>query len=514
MDKKKKNIKINNKVNLQATKTGDIKTNDFDMENDKAPALSTIKAQIRNLNRLINIDYTLPNRTEFDRLKIGLNLSLYGYKVDFDNLRMEDVSNPKESPSYMKDNEQKWERLCDLYINPSLDNKDEDNDISLLYNEFADDEQDKLSFLDFELDTELQTVEYTSDNEEISTVINDIEDIITDKTIKKRISYDDYKNTIGLINMYICDGFFVIDITGKWMHDFGVLGSLNKDNIRIALQKVLDLHVVKFNIDKFLQCAQIFICDVCVDLVLDSDVQVQRYIDGLSSFFPISTNRFYIAKYGRHGLSLKPKSKSLGYSLIAYSKGQELYNSFKRSTRAERYTNNIGDSGEQLAKRTLRLEAKFYKLADIRKYLDIENNKRGIILLVDILNSSKPVILKMFELFGGTSKALLERLTWLQNLELNPENLTLSEIFIAERFVEILKENNFDIELARSHIRTEYVNATDEEVKTFNSLANIRQNLLNFLVYRKPKSVTIMIAILDLLQAYYCTGMGSVHHAG
>ena len=67
----------------------------------------------------------------------------------------------------------------------------------------------------------------------------------------------------------------------------------------------------------------------------------------------------------------------------------------------------------------------------------------------------------------------------------------------------MLRDNNFDINITRSHIRTEYVNASDEELEKFNSLANIRRNILSFLVYRKPKSVTIMLDILCRLQAYY-----------
>ena len=62
--------------------------------------------------------------------------------------------------------------------------------------------------------------------------------------------------------MFLFKGYFVVDITGKWMADSGVLGSLHRDNIREALQKVIELGIVNFNIDEFIRHAQVFICDV------------------------------------------------------------------------------------------------------------------------------------------------------------------------------------------------------------------------------------------------------------
>ena len=117
-------------------------------------------------------------------------------------------------------------------------------------------------------------------------------------------------------------------------------------------------------------------------------------------------------------------------------------------------------------------------------------------------------MLQMFELFSSNPTELLDRLEWLNTIATAPEGFTLSEIFTAERFIELLRENNFDLALTKSHIRTEYINASDIELEYFNRLSNSRQNVLNFLVYRKPKSITIMLALLARLQAYYSTGMG------
>ena len=47
---------------------------------------------------------------------------------------------------------------------------------------------------------------------------------------------------------------------------------------------------------------------------------------------------------------------------------------------------------------------------------------------------------------------------------------------------------------------------SDKELEHFNKLANLRIHSLNFLVYRKPKSITIMLAMLTMLQNYYSRG--------
>ena len=112
-------------------------------------------------------------------------------------------------------------------------------------------------------------------------------------------------------------------------------------------------------------------------------------------------------------------------------------------------------------------------------------------------------MLQQIELFCGSPKVLLDRVMWLNDTVTAPQGMTLSEIFIAERFIEILIENNYDLDIARAHIRTEYANASDTELEYFNQLANIRGNILNFLVYFKPKSITVMLDVIRRLQAYY-----------
>ena len=480
-----KTSKTSNSITHDISRTGDIKTNDFNLDKEKTPALSTLRTQIKTAMSLIETKGVTLVRIEFDRLRIGINIGLYGHRIHFEDFGMEDVENPKEPPSYLNKNE------GDTLIRRSFiheEDDDEEYDISDLF----DSEEEYKEYLETEKSEKLSSQESEAEP-----------DIFSDFSIKRRIRYDDYKGQVGLINLFLFKGYFVVDITGKWMAGNGVLGSLHRDNIREALQKVIELGIVDFNIDEFIKYAQVFISDVVVDIALESKKQVNRYIDGISSFFPISTNRHNITKYGRHGLMLKPKAQKAHFSLAIYSKGQELDYSYKRTTKATLYTDMIGDTGVELAERTLRFELKLFSLASIRRKLDITMDEARIVRLTDVLNSAVPVLLKQIELFTGKPEQLLERLQWLQDAETTKDNMTLNEIFIAERFVEILRDNNFDIGIARSHIRTEYVNASDDELEKFNTLANIRRNILSFIVYRKPKSVTIMLDILCRLQAYY-----------
>ena len=486
-----KDSKISNSITHDISRTGDVKTNDFNLDKEKTPALSTLKAQIKTAMSLIERKDTTPARIKFDRLRIGINLGVWGSKIKFADYAMEDVENPKEPPSYLNKNEGNTPTRRSFMH----DEDDEEYDISDLF----DSEEEYKEYLETEKSEKLSSQESEAEP-----------DIFSDFSIKRRIRYVDYKRIVGLNNMFLFKGYFVIDITGKWMAGYGVLGSLHKDNIREALQKVIELGIVDFNIDEFIRHAQVFICDVFVDIQSESQKQVSRHIDGISSFCPISTNRYNIAKYGRHGLMLKPKAQKSGFSLVIYSKGQELDYSYNRTTKATLYTDIIGDTGIKLAERTLRFELKLFSLASIRRNLDITMNEARIVRLTDVLNCTAPVLLRQMESFTGKPKQLLERLKWLQNIE-TTDNMTLNEIFIAERFVEILRDNNFDIGIARSHIRTEYVNATDKELEEFTRLANIRRNILTFLVYRKPKSVTIMLDILCRLQNYYSGEAGYVY---
>lgn len=70
-----------NETMSDISRTGDERTNDFNLIGEKIPPLSTIRTQLRNVRSLLNTSLTVPIRTEFDRLRIGLNLGLYGEQI-------------------------------------------------------------------------------------------------------------------------------------------------------------------------------------------------------------------------------------------------------------------------------------------------------------------------------------------------------------------------------------------------------------------------------------------------
>ena len=100
-----KDSKISNSITHDISRTGDVKTNDFNLDKEKTPALSTLKAQIKTAMSLIERKDTTPARIKFDRLRIGINLGVWGSKIKFADYAMEDVENPKEPPSYLNKNE-------------------------------------------------------------------------------------------------------------------------------------------------------------------------------------------------------------------------------------------------------------------------------------------------------------------------------------------------------------------------------------------------------------------------
>ena len=123
MLKKLKNIDL-----PETSSTGDTVTNDFNLTGHKAPVLSTVKTQIREALALHEKGYTLPEKTEFDRLRIALNLNLYGAKVNFENWVMEDVPDPQKRPSNNEDSNLKLEKFRNSsnFTNRTADDDDFD----------------------------------------------------------------------------------------------------------------------------------------------------------------------------------------------------------------------------------------------------------------------------------------------------------------------------------------------------------------------------------------------------
>lgn len=482
--------------NLDKSRFGDLATNDFDFEASKRPSLSTAKTQLKTATSLMNFQVATKT-ADFDKLKIWVDLLRFGDLIEFRDLALIPMENPVNPETYDEHN-QRFAGLVERILNPpasvhtqTLDEIEDPNDWS---------------------DEEISSAEDNS-----NTVLTDNEDNTNDNedlfhfAYSAGLPYERYKDTIGLNQLYMQDNKFVICFTGKWLADRGFLGVINRDNIREALQQVVNLGVVNFNIERFIEVANIYACDICVDLQFDSHSQAQNALNAISSFCPISSGMYNNLKYARHGLLLLPKANSNKSSIVIYLKQEELDNSVKRTTRRTKYTALIGHEGIEVAEKTLRFEVHLWGLKNIRKALGINNNTPGVVTLRDVLNSTTPVILDYLGYFGATPTYLQEQIAgYIDNV--NPEDNSLTsidEILLARGYIQLLKDNDFDISTLKAHVFTEYGYClSDNKLKSFNSLGYTRHQVLTFLVYHKPKTITIMLKLLTRLQAYYSTGMG------
>ena len=157
----------------------------------------------------------------------------------------------------------------------------------------------------------------------------------------------------------------------------------------------------------------------------------------------------------------------------------------------------------------LRVELQIYKLQEMRVLLNIPTKEAGMVYLTDVLNSTATPILKRFEAFGATEEILREKIAgYVEIAERNETEIrTYTELrnrLAGERIALLLQENSFDILRVRSHLRVEY---ELYNVSFFNILTtNIKEDLWNFLLYRKPKAIKRVLNILNKVHTYYGRG--------
>jgi len=455
-------------------KTREDATNDFDFRPEKKPALSTVKRQAKQLCSLIATAALSENKIitnlSFDRLKIWIDLDKYGKKIKF-----------KKGINLVKSD------------HPSLPPyKQHRQSLEL--------REDKGCGYDYDVEEEYME-EY---DEEV------VEDIGHKNTYPNcSIDYEIFKKILGINNVYIQNDKLVIDITGKIMADYGILGLISIDNIKECLEKLQKLLLFSFDIDKFLKHAGCYIADVTLDIMCKNSKQVSKILTAMSSFSPIISDRCVCKKFKRHGLQIKNKSDQTGNTGAAYSKGEEISNSIKKYDKSVRYTETIGDKGEIIAKMTLRLECHIYKMADLRKLLNIPTKEKGFVPLMAVLKSKEPVILKMLKKMGINEYKLKELLTWfiLHDKFFNDdEQFTtkneFQEIVMAEWLAKLVVENNYELDKVKSHIGIEYgFDLNDGYFETI--MPRLKDSLYKYLCFRKPHSVTCVLILLELIHDEY-----------
>lgn len=448
----------------------EIPTNDFDLEKEKRPELSTIKRQRKCAKNIIERTMALTKikvNLKFDRLKIWVDLNKHGEKVGF---RLGQMMK-KSDFSYLSP-EKKWQVINDV--------------ASVTHTKCPYCDED-------EYDDEITNNKNGKEN----------------KYPNCSLDYNLYRNTIGINNIYIYNDRLIIDITGKFMAEYGDLGCLHKDNIIKVLNKLKDLGLFSFENKKFLKYAGCYLCDCTLDILFPNDLKILRMINAIGSYCPIISDRTKAFKYKHKGILLKRNTLvDQGFSVVVYYKWLELNHRIDEEIKPVMYTQIIGESGENIAKYTLRIEGHLYKMSAIRKFLNIESKTKGFVPLMDVLRSKEPVILSLFKDLGLDIRYLAKSL---DGYDLDPKFFNkddympfeyFQKMFFLENLARLLKENKFQIDVLKNHLFTEY-NLNIADLKLNRQLNAIKPYLLDFLVYNKPKTISSLIFLFTLITDVY-----------
>ena len=327
------------------------------------------------------------------------------------------------------------------------------------------------------------------------------------------ISYEIQRNTIGINNVYIQNDILIIDITGKLVAEYGDFGLITTSNISECLNKLQELNLFYFDTKEYLKYAGVYHVDITMDIYFPHKPQCERMINAISSFLPIISNNFIIQKYKRNGILIKRKSKNAGWSFVIYCKGEDIKRSILVEDRKVKYTEIIGEEGMFYAERTLRLEAHLYKLDSIRKILNITSEEKGFIKLMDVLNCNEPIFINLIKATGIDIDKIYNSTCWCEfksNFFFDDNFITekdLKEIALAEWMTNLLIENNFQMDALRAQLISEYhIDVNSRFAKDL--IPKIKENLYNYICFRKPKSVTCVLGLIYIIKSRYLEEAG------
>ena len=487
-------------------------TNDFDLVPEKKPALSSMQHNLRDLDKRLAVTVPVGNFVQqFDKLKIAIDLRYWqaiGFDFDLETSNMFRCISP-EKPDTWADERKRIkkhdEELMEKYESSYL--VSEHNPVTVP--EFEE--------LDEFLETDSEDM--FEETEEEKETFKKFSHRLNDRHFPNcKIEYSSRTaNRIrGLNNVYIKNDHLFICVTGKFMGTSESLGYITRNNIIEVLEKVQRLAGFRFNAESFLSRAIVYICHLCIDLI---SIDIAKDIDALSSFFPLSSNKHVIRKYGRHGLQLKSKAKNAGSSLVFYNKLIEVEHNLLRLLNRINFENPENPiTLKQLRARynypknldlILRVELQIYKLKEMRALLNIPEREAGMVYLTDVLNSTATSILKRFEVFEATEETLRDKIWgYVENAE-RPKTekrtaMGLRDRLASERIALLLQDNGFDILRVRSHLIVEYEIDNDSLLGSLTT--EIKKDLWNFLLYRKPKAIKRVLNILNKVHIYYGRG--------
>lgn len=487
-------------------------TNDFDLTPEKKPALSSMQGNLRDLEKRLATTVPVGNFVQqFDKLKIAIDLRFWeaiGFDFDLETSNMFRCISP-EKPDTWADERKRIKKHDDELI--------EQYESSYLVAEQNPVTVPEFEDLDEFLETDSEDV-FEETEEEKETLKKSSHRLNNKHFPNCKIEYSSrtVNRTRGLNNVYIKNDHLFICVTGKFMGTSESLGYITRDNIIEVLEKVQRLAGFRFNAESFLIRAVVYICHLCIDLI---SIDIAKDIDALSSLFPLASNRHAIRKYGRHGLQLKSKAKNAGSSLVFYNKLIEVEHNLLRLLNRINFENPENPiTLKQLRARynypknldlIMRVELQIYKLKEMRALLNIPEREAGMVYLTDVLNSAATPILKRFEVFGATEETLRDKIWgYVENAERTKTQIRtareLRDRLASERIALLLQDNGFDILRVRSHLIVEYEIDNDSLLASLTT--EIKKDLWNFLLYRKPKAIKRVMNILNKVHAYYGRG--------
>lgn len=441
--------------------------NSVDFIPSKPPAASTYKSHVKTLDkRIIATAQSAHTYNNFDRLKICVDLRLYGKDIGFRIKSLKARKHPDKEISYVK-KEIAIHRLMKTVCSSNTDENvpiDEDD----IVDTYGIDESDE------------PLPERTGKNLYPNCGI--------------------YQNLLptGLNAIYVKDDYFIIDVTGKWMANIGYLGYINITNIEQCLMMICNRGYVYFDVSELLKVATVRLCDVTVELRTSEQ---RRLVAGMSAMTPLLIPHYNTYTYKNGGLILRGTAKNTGMSFAMYDKGRELED--KRHKYHE-YISTIGQSGVELAKNTLRLEAHLWRLKDIRAILDIEEKEKYEVLLSDVLGSKSKAILNVMKKFDFTEEILRDKIKGFTDEYLTPVQSVneVMELLASIGVMSVLRTQEGMYNATRDLLGM-YFNIDDDEKLMTKLTKSMRESFYNFTLYFRAKPIKEVLNLLNMIHTVY-----------
>lgn len=441
--------------------------NSVDFMPAKPPAASTYKSHVKNLEkRIIATAQTVSMCNNFDRLKICVDLRLHGKDIHFRIKSLKSRKHPDKEISYVKK---------EIAIH---------RQIKTMCNNNSDE------IVPIEEDDVIETYGIDEDDEPLPER--------TGKNLYPNCGIWQNLLPFGLNAIYVKDDYFIIDVTGKWMAGTGNLGYINASNIEQCLMMICIRGYVYYDVSELLKVATVRLCDVTVDLKTSEQ---RKLVAGMSAMTPLLIPHYNTYTYKNGGLIIRGTAKNTGMSFAMYDKGRELED--KRHKYHE-YISTIGQSGVELAKNTLRLEAHLWRLKDIRAILDIEEKEKYEVLLSDVLGSKSKAILNVMKKFDFTEEILRDKIKGFTNEYLTPiqADNDVTDLLASIGVMSILTEQKGMYRATRDLLGL-YFNIEDDEKLLRKLTTNMRESFYNFTFYFRAKPIKEVLNLLNMIHTVY-----------